>query len=183
MKKNNNRTSIRTLGSFSFYQEINYIINDSLGSIIFTNNEKILIKERAFYVVNYICMNYLTSIETYNKALRNILGFKYKIPIYLSSNLIIIFTKNIKAYYNIFINYNNILSAVKVNEKIVLTFKNNETLNTEYSVKSFNNQVNRINILIKKMPFKWNIDNTFIINNIDNVYNKCYNIIEIFNVS
>ncbi|HHW79470.1 MAG TPA: hypothetical protein GX742_01560 [Acholeplasmataceae bacterium] len=131
------RFNIRTFGSFSFFQTIDYMINDSDGSLIFSKGHKYRFKERNYYIVNYIMKIHLTSLKAYYDALGMFLEIKYKPPIYLNDNLIIIATSHLKDYDNIFINYTNIKEIKDLGNIRKLIFKSGTTLETKLTLKYF----------------------------------------------
>ena len=102
---NNLRKSIKGLWPFCFYQNLEYYTNDSNGSILFSNNKPYLIKERSLYITNHLAKRYLTSVNSYFKALKEVISSKYNNPLYLDLKMILIASKGIKEYENIWINF------------------------------------------------------------------------------
>lgn len=146
-----NRINIRTLGSFSFFQTIDFIKNDSKGSIIFSQKQEILIKERAYYIINHICKLHLTTIKAYYEAAKSILNLHYKLAIYLNERLIIISTNDLKNYNNIFINYANVSEISTNNNLINFHFKSGTILKTNITKSAYNNYIKRISIIKKHL--------------------------------
>lgn len=145
----NKLNSIRTIKSFSFFKNTNYIQNNSTGSSICIKNENINFKERSLYITNYICSLKLTSIESYNSGIKNIFNFKYNIPIYLNKSLILIPSRSIKHYDNVWINYSEVLKVKLSKENfIIITFKDGTILETTMNLNYYNKQLNQI-ILIE----------------------------------
>lgn len=145
----NKLISIRTIKSFSFFQNLNYISNNKDGSIVLINKTKYQFKERASYVCNYISSLRLTSINSYNEGIKNIFTFKYNIPLVLSNTLILIPTNSYKLYENIWINYSEIKDYI-INEfgHLNIIFKDQSTLETKMNLKYYNKQLEKI-LMIK----------------------------------
>lgn len=147
----NDRISVRTFGSFSFFQMIDYIKNDCNGSVIFSQNKEFLIKERAYYVANYICKLHLTNIEAYYQATKSILNLHYKLPIYLSKHLIFLTTNSLKNYNNIFINYANIKSNTYNDNLAIIYFNSGTKLATKITNTTFDNYITKLFIIKKHL--------------------------------
>lgn len=145
MKQNNH---IRTFGSFSFFKNIEYIKNTASGAVIFSNNKAYFIKERSYYIVNYLCIKHLTSLNGYNDAVKNIFNYYRNIPVVLNDNLILIYTNSLKDYHNIFINFSNINEINKVKDGLLITFKSGNNLTVEISLNYYRSQLKRINKII-----------------------------------
>lgn len=154
---NNLRKSIKGHWPFSFYQNIEYYYNDIDGTLLFSNNRKYLIKERSYYITNTIAKRYLTSISSYFNALNNIITTKYNNPLYLDSKMILIATKNIKCYENIWINFALIKNYSINNDLTKITFEsgNKIVINTtkDYLIKQII-KIKEIERYLKKVRWK-----------------------------
>lgn len=151
----NKYQSIRTIKSFSFFQNTEYIINDSFGSKVFYNDKILFFKERALYVMDYLCRLKLTSLKSYNEGVRNISNYKYNIPIYLNEEQIFIAISNIKEFENIWINYAKISNIEAYEEETIINFKSGNQIKIAKNPVFFNKQFEKIN-KIKKYLQKWN---------------------------
>ena len=105
------------------------MINTAYGASIYQNNEVIdLPNINTLTIIKKMCFDYLFDYEGYTKAIYKKFGYKYKIPIFMSSLQQWIPTKAVKHYENIWINYANIKSMSSSNIGCKIIFYSNETL-------------------------------------------------------
>ena len=154
---NNLRKSIKGLWPFCFYQNLEYYTNDSNGSILFSNNKPYLIKERSLYITNHLAKRYLTSVNSYFKALKEVISSKYNNPLYLDLKMILIASKGIKEYENIWINFSNIKNFEISNKQTIIIFHSGNKLSLNvgknYLVKQIN-KIKEIESYLKKVRWK-----------------------------
>lgn len=155
--KNNKSTtiiSIRTIKSFSFFQDIEYIMNNEYGSVVCLRKKQIQIKERSLYIINYICKLKLTSVKSYATGIELTLDYKYNIPILLSQQLYLCPLGNIQKYETIWINYKEISNIRLDNEKIILCFYSGNEILVEKNFsfwKQLENKVLKIEKYLEKI--------------------------------
>lgn len=120
--------TIKSTYDLGIYQNLNYMVNSSLGSTLFLENEVINYRERILYVVDYMLKLNLSNLDAYINSIKIIFNYKYNIPVYINNKIILISIRNIKDYNNIWINYINIEKLVSINNKTNIIFKNGDSL-------------------------------------------------------
>ncbi|MDY0276648.1 MAG: competence protein ComK [Acholeplasma sp.] len=140
--------SIRTIKSFSFFQNIEYLANNPLGSLVCINSEKHVFKERSIYITNYICKLHLTSIKSYYEGISLVFSKEYKVPIVLSKNIILIHTHRMDDYDNIWINYAMVERISSENDKVVIQFKSGKVLMVDINIAYLLKQINKIERIV-----------------------------------
>lgn len=86
------------------------------------NAQEIVINDVLDNVLNNYCLKDLTTIEGRIKATSQVFNIRKHIPIYLSTNLVLIPTKNKKEVDNIYINCYNVIDMIKDEEKTKVIF-------------------------------------------------------------
>jgi hypothetical protein len=95
--------------------------------------------------IDKLALKHLFSIESYRKAVRDILPLKNKIPIYFSSKLFLFYLRsNDKSLY--YINFYEILK-ICFTKNIIIIFKNGEKLELEISKEIVNRELKKIKII------------------------------------
>src|SRR5690606_10856632 len=113
---------------------IYYIKNEINGGVAYP--EKKVMARSALGAINSLCKENLFTLEGYLKATRENLGFKYKIPIVISNCKVFFYTKSLKSYDNIFINFVAIEKAEKLGELTRLIF-DDEVLDLDIKYDAF----------------------------------------------
>ncbi|WP_162164081.1 competence protein ComK [Acholeplasma hippikon] len=126
---------------------INYIKNDFDGGMTYPNKE--LIERSALGVIKKLCMRNLFTLEGYLKATKKTFNLGYKVPIYINDHHIFIYTKALKDYDNIFINYTEIKEVKSNKFGIEITFNNLEKIEVKLSIKNYKRLVMTIFSLYK----------------------------------
>ncbi|WP_026391720.1 competence protein ComK [Haploplasma modicum] len=140
----NQPKTIKSTYDLEIYQNLNYMINSSLGSTLFLENEVISYRERILYVVDYMLKLNLSNLDAYLNSVKIIFNYKYNIPVYINDKIILISIRNIKDYNNIWINYINIEKSVSINNKTNIIFKNGEKLEINRSISYLKGQEDKI---------------------------------------
>jgi hypothetical protein len=140
----NQPKTIKSTYDLEIYQNLNYMINSSLGSTLFLENEVINYRERILYVVDYMLKLNLSNLDAYLNSVKIIFNYKYNIPVYINDKIILISIRNIKDYNNIWINYINIEKLVYSNNKTNIIFKNGEKLEINRSINYLKGQEDKI---------------------------------------
>lgn len=122
------------------------IVPEKEGSIVYEDNEKYLINEVPFKIMEDSCRYFGSSYNGRKEGSRDILGAEYKVPIIVedSENLIVFPTTSPSAPDCVWISLNRIKNYVKVdgyNTKIV--FDNNKEIIVPCSYRTIENQVSR----------------------------------------
>jgi competence transcription factor ComK len=108
---------------------MDYVVNTAYGVSIYQENEVIqLPNQNNLNVIKKMCLDYLFDYEGYTRAIHEKFGFKYKIPVFMSSLQQWIPTKAVKCYDNIWINYANIKSFCASNKGCKITFFSHKVL-------------------------------------------------------
>jgi|SRR5690606_21337405 len=113
---------------------IYYIKNEINGGVSYP--EKKVMARSALGAINLLCKENLFTLEGYLKTTREILGIKYKTPIVISDFKVFFYTKSLKSYDNIFINFVAIDKSEKVDEYTRLTFED-EVLDLDLKYNEF----------------------------------------------
>jgi hypothetical protein len=92
--------------------------------------------------LNQIANKFLTSINEYRKFARKELGLKNKIPLYLSSRLLLFTVKSEDTNY--WINYFNILK-ICYSDNIIIIFKNGDILELHITKTKIIKELEKIN--------------------------------------
>src|SRR5690606_17874886 len=100
---------------------IYYIKNEIDGGVAYP--EKKVMARSALGAINLLCRENLFTLEGYLKATREVIGIKYKIPIVISDCKVFFYTKSLKSYDNIFINFLTIERYVNINGYTRLIFE------------------------------------------------------------
>jgi len=100
---------------------IYYIKNEIDGGVVYP--EKKVMARSALGVINLLCKENLFTLDGYLKTTREILGMKYKTPIVISDYKVFFYTKSLKSYENMFINFSAIDQYENVGGFTRLTFK------------------------------------------------------------
>lgn len=140
----NQPKTIKSTYDLRIYQNLNYMINSSLGSTLFLENEVINYRERILYVVDYMLKLNFSNLDAYLNSVKIIFNYKYNIPVYINDKIILISIRNIKDYNNIWINYINIEKLVSINNKTNIIFKNGEKLEINRSINYLKGQEDKI---------------------------------------
>lgn len=132
-------------------------MNDANGTMLFSNNTKYHFKERSLYITNRIANIYLTSLKSYYYALSNVIDAKYNNPLYLNNKVILIATRAIKDYNNIWINFSQVKNF-KIEDKLTtLYFYSGNELVISISKNYLGKQIKKIKEIekyLKKLSWK-----------------------------
>lgn len=123
---------------------IEWIANEQNQTIVYQTEG---IKTYAIFNLSYVkhlCLDHLFTYEGYIKAIKHQFDFKYRIPIYLDASLILIATRRIKDYENIWINYASIASITYIGNRIRLGFTSHQTIDIAMTRQAFSEQIKRI---------------------------------------
>ena len=137
---------------------IEYEINEETMAIIPISYYKTLIKEtekeyiiekRAYEVMEDSCEYYGSTYKGRLAAAKKMLNSSYKIPIIIeeSENIIFFPTKSSLLDDCCWINYNYIKKYEKFENRVKITFKNNEEIEVDMSKLSLENQISRSSML------------------------------------
>lgn len=130
----------------SIIEKIEYFKNSNIGTNVYYNNKLLNYKYSAKHFLNKICLINFTSVNSYNKSLNLIFNYKYLNPICFN-NITLIQLGNINSYETIWINYENIKSINKLNNKTKVTFHSKNTLIVNKNMKYINNQIVKISTI------------------------------------
>lgn len=96
--------------------------------------------------ISKLAIAHLFTIDGYRYAIKHVLPFKNKIPIYYSNNTLLFYIKS-KADEKYFINYFEIFKICYDN-KILILFKSGEQLELNISKKMIEKELKKINTLL-----------------------------------
>lgn len=115
---------------------------DEIGlSKVISRNETILAGKGSFLIVKQFCVRQLFSYESYVKAVRKYLHLKSRIPVYISSKLLLIPIKSPKRSDNVWVNFFSIQSVTGILTKTYVLFDNLVELELDINLKSFNKSI------------------------------------------
>lgn len=132
--------------SFSFYKNIEYIINNDHGSLIVSLNETIQVSNRALYIIELILNANLMSAQSYNKGIKYLTNYKYNIPIVINHTFALLQSKANKNYETIWINYNQVSH---IDNENYIIFKSGKKIKFNNSLNYYENQINKINMILQ----------------------------------
>ena len=135
-----------------------YEINEETMAIIPINYYKTLVKEydreyvvekNAYEIMEDSCEYYGSTYKGRLTAAKKMLNSSYKLPIIIeeSENIIFFPTKSSLLDDCCWINYNYIKKYEKLENRVKITFKNNEEINVDMSKLSLDNQISRSSML------------------------------------
>mgnify|MGYP003398408182 CR=1 FL=1 len=135
-----------------------YEINEDTMAIIPINYYQTLVKEvdndyiidkKAYEVMEDSCEYYGSTYKGRLEATKKILNSSYKIPIIIeeSENIIFFPSKSSLLEDCCWINYNFIKKYEKFENRVKITFKNNEEIEVDMSKLSLENQISRSSML------------------------------------
>ncbi len=131
---------------------IEYIRNDSKGAILYQNDGAYTIHSTAFSWVKQMCLAHFFSHEGYTKAVEKKFSRSKKIPIVLSSHLILIPSRRIRDYENIWFNSCQIERVTPREDGIEIRFISQNILRINLSYRSYLKQTKLANrILLEKV--------------------------------
>ena len=135
-----------------------YEINEETMAIIPINYYQTLVKEydreyvvekNAYEIMENSCEYYGSTYKGRLTAAKKMLNSSYKLPIIIeeSENIIFFPTKSSLLDDCCWINYNYIKKYEKLENRVKITFKNNEEINVDMSKLSLDNQISRSSML------------------------------------
>ena len=110
---------------------MNYILKDKGIKFI---NELLNLKIRDFY--------------SYNRIISELLKIKTNIPVFISSNMVLLPIKAYKSYDCVWINYPEIKEIIDNRTKVLIKFKNSEIKEFDISFKKLNRIIKNADIII-----------------------------------
>lgn len=127
--------------------------------IVFKTYELIVDKSN-ISVIKKICMDNLFNYDYRIRYTKEILNIKTKPPLYINRNILLISTKSLRSYDNIWINYFSISGIVKKGPKCKVIFDDLKELlldiNYQSFLKSVNNAkriINYVNLIVEDYQF------------------------------
>lgn len=135
-----------------------YEINEETMAIIPINYNQTLVKEydreyiiekNAYEIMENSCEYYGSTYKGRLTAAKKMLNSSYKLPIIIeeSENIIFFPTKSSLLDDCCWINYNYIKKYEKLENRVKITFKNNDEINVDMSKLSLDNQISRSSML------------------------------------
>ena len=130
---------------------IKYITNTVYGCNIYHTTHQTSLNINNLSLVKKMCLEELFSYEGYLKGVKAKFGSVRLIPVYINKNILLIPTKRVRDYENIWLNYSQILLIESSDNKTKVTFKDytNITINIKY-----HNFIKRIKLAKKIINYK-----------------------------
>ena len=132
---------------------IYYIQNEKDGAYIYPHKKRVGFT--ALSVIKSICVDHLTSLESYLKSVKRILDSRYRIPIVLSSRYAFFSTKAIRNIDSIWINYFAVKEIIYLEKTIMFIFDVNHRLEIEISTKNYQRLVS---LIFKVLKYKSSLE-------------------------
>lgn len=132
---------------------MNYVINTNFGCKVFQDNTSIEKQMSTMSYIQNLCHQHLFTYQGYLKACRKTLGFKYKIPLYLSESLQLVALKSVRDYDAIWVNCARIKGYHRHSNGVCIIFKDESSLIASISEKTLKTQIERL-ITIKEVKIK-----------------------------
>lgn len=127
--------------------------------IVFKTHELIIDKSN-ISVIKKICRDNLFNYDFRIKYTKEILNIKTKPSLYINKNILLIPTKSLRSYNNVWINYFNISEVVKMGAKCKVIFVDLKEIILDISYQSFLKSVNDakkiinyVNLIIEDYKF------------------------------
>jgi len=121
---------------------IEYIINNSKGSLVYQTDSVVQSNKNNLSVIKQISIEALFSYEGYLKAFQKKFGKIYRIPVYIDEEHMFIPIKRTRDFDNIWINFAAIHDINHSNGKIEVIFESKRNLHINISFKSLKRQIN-----------------------------------------
>lgn len=113
--------------------EVLYITNDSDSTNIVKIRNELIVNETINKIINQTCLKFLTTLDGRIEAIKQVYKISKFVPIYINEGLILQPIYSIKSWKQIYINICNISKINKVNDHVVITFINENTILLEIS--------------------------------------------------
>lgn len=114
--------------------EILYLIGNSNSTNIVKIHHNIIVNETIYNLINQECLKNLTTYSGRVEATKQIFKIYKLIPIYINQGLILQPLYSRKSYEQIYINICNIKKINKVNDRMVITFINENSIFVDFKV-------------------------------------------------
>ena len=132
---------------------IEYIINSAKGTTVYQTDQ---ITHVSMFNLNYVkklCHEALFSMEGYHEAIRKRLGITYNIPIYIHDELMLIQTKRMRDYDNIWINAAAIQMVKETDSGICIVFLSGRKIYLSLALNRFKARLKCL-IMIRNLKVK-----------------------------
>lgn len=123
---------------------IEWISNEQNQAVIYQIDDVKRLNKSNLSVIKSLCMTYLFTYEGYLKAVKQVFNYRYRIPLYISDELMLIATRRVRDYENIWINYASITHVAYEKNCINMTFASNKTLKVSMTQYAWQQQVKRL---------------------------------------
>lgn len=129
---------------------IEYLINDTNGSIIFFQDQAMTSRLPVISHVKKFCQDALFTYEGYIKCVKKKVKEKYQIPVVIHETLALFSTCRVRDYENIWINYYAIKDYHEIDGTIEIMFYSGKRLYLKSSLNKFENKI-KLLMKIKKI--------------------------------
>lgn len=116
-----------------------YIKNTPTG--IYLQGNETSRAHSALGVIKELCRKHLFELEGYLESTKLILNIKYKIPIYISNQLVFFYLSGLREFETIFINYRAIKNVVFLAQKTQIEFLDGSSLLLEISKRVYQKMI------------------------------------------
>lgn len=120
---------------------IEYIINNASGCLVFQNGTSIQNSKTNLGYVKQLCMDNLFTYEGYLKSVRYLFNKHYLIPVYVNEIVMLIPTKRVRDYENIWINYQAIENIKSTTYGVCILFFSKIELNINLKIETLQKQI------------------------------------------
>ena len=120
---------------------IEYIINNTSGCLVFQDGISMQHSKTNLSVVKQLCMKNLFTYEGYLKSVRYLFDKHYLIPVYVNETLMLIPTKRVRDYENIWINFMAIEDIQKTEYGTCILFFSKIKLNVNLKIETLQKQI------------------------------------------
>ncbi|OHE41790.1 MAG: hypothetical protein A2102_01315 [Tenericutes bacterium GWF2_38_8] len=123
---------------------IQYIENTAEGSILYQEGAIIKLTISNLSYIKKKCIESLFTYDGYLKAIHKKLGFRYKVPVYIDDVTLMIPTKRVRDYDNIWINYASIRELIEGLEGTDIIFYGNRQIHLKNSYQTLKKQIDEL---------------------------------------
>lgn len=127
--------------SFLLKTMIKYIINNAYGSTIYQYDKTTQSSANNLSIIKKLCLKHLFTYDGYLKAVQKTFNKFHQLPVYLNDNMIFIPIKRVRDYDNIWINYAQVISSQKQNNKTLIIFKNYSQLEIDLKYRQWSDRI------------------------------------------
>lgn len=123
---------------------IEYIKHNNLLTYVYKTYETNIIHKPVISYIKTMCYQHLFDYQGYKNAIKRVFGYKYKIPLYIDTQIQLIPTERIKNYENIWVNFQAIEKIISLDSNLEIQFYSGHKLRIKVSMNTMKKQIKRL---------------------------------------